>query len=325
MNWKTGLGPLENSRYDESSFDFSLARLDSWGIICVQGQHCQSYLQGKITCDVISLEKNSFTFGAQCNANGKVCSVFRLFHHNGGYALAQPKSLISVGLHELKKYALFSKVEIASSSEPVLALFGSMATQFIDTVTETRGDVRRIDGGTAINTGPHTWMVIAGNEAIVENLVTRCSPRVVPEANWLYREIVSGVPILTRQQQFEYTPQALNLQIIGGISFKKGCYLGQEVVARARYRGTNKRSLYALEGELAKPVEPVEIERSTTGEHWRSAGKLMNLVKVSRDRWMGQLVLPNHLDSDTLFRSGSQHTVWHRLALPYSAEKLETK
>ena len=149
MDWQNKFAPLSLSTTDALP-ELALAHLTSWGAITMVGDDKKSYLSGQVTCDVVSLAEDSSTLGAHCDAKGKVWSVFRLFHHNDGYAMFQPKSAIAVELAEIKKYAVFSKVDINESDDVALGLIGSSATQVVEQLSESQGDVRAINGGTAV-------------------------------------------------------------------------------------------------------------------------------------------------------------------------------
>ena len=97
MEWQTRFSPLNLSTQDALP-ELSVSLLDNLGMITMVGDDKKSYLHGQVTCDVVSLEKDQSMLGAHCDAKGKVWSVFRLFHHNDGYAMVQPKSAIEVEL-----------------------------------------------------------------------------------------------------------------------------------------------------------------------------------------------------------------------------------
>lgn len=319
MDWQNTFAPLSLSSTDELP-EFALTHLTSWGAISMIGDDKKSYLQGQVTCDVVTLEQTQSTFGAHCDAKGKVWSVFRLFHHNGGYAMVQPKSAIDVELTELKKYAIFSKVDIAQSDDVLFGVMGEQATSWVDSLSNETGDVRPIDGGTAVKVGPQRWLLIV-SDASVESLLANCSAQRVEESLWTYYEIEAALPFVSSDQQNEHIPQALNLQAIGGISFTKGCYTGQETVARAKYRGMNKRAMFIVKGTTASAIEEgAELERAV-GENWRSAGTLMTTYQFNDGKATGLIVLPNNLEADTQLRLKSQpDQIWTMAPLPYSLD-----
>lgn len=317
MEWQNAFAPLSLSTQDPLP-ELALAHLTSWGAINMVGQDKKSYLQGQVTCDVVTLAEDQSTFGAHCDAKGKVWSAFRLFHHNDGYAMLQPKSAIDAELVELKKYAIFSKVEITQSQDIVLGLVGQNAIQFIDTITESRGDVRPLPGGTAVMVDQQRWLLMLSEES-AQQLCSFISAPLVDEALWTRLDIEAALPVLGAEQQTEHIPQALNLQAIGGISFTKGCYTGQETVARAKYRGINKRAMYMVKGSISTDIQlGEEIERAV-GENWRSAGILLTHYQFADGQAIGLVVLPNNLEADTPLRLKSQpENIWSIEALPYS-------
>lgn len=319
MDWQNTLTPLAVTAND-SLPPLMLTHLASWGTIIISGNDKKAYLQGQVTCNVVTLEPTQSTLGAHCDAKGKVWSVFRLFHHHDGYAMFQPLSAIEAELRELKKYAIFSKVNISQSQDIALGVMGEQAEQYINTLTADEGEVRLIDGGSAIKISSQRWLLLV-SEQTAQQLMTQSEALKVTEETWTRFDIEEAVPVLGQADQNEHIPQAVNLQAFNGISFNKGCYTGQETVARAKYRGINKRAMYILQGNIEQPLsndQPIMIERSV-GENWRSAGQLMVHYTFADNTAIGLVVLPNNLEPETEFRLASQpNTRWFMQALPYS-------
>lgn len=319
MDWQNTLTPLAVTAND-SLPPLMLTHLASWGAIIISGNDKKAYLQGQVTCNVVTLEPTQSTLGAHCDAKGKVWSVFRLFHHHDGYAMFQPLSAIEAELRELKKYAIFSKVNISQSQDIALGVMGEQAEQYINTLTADEGEVRLIDGGSAIKISSQRWLLLV-SEQTAQQLMTQSEALKVTEETWTRFDIEEAVPVLGQADQNEHIPQAVNLQAFNGISFNKGCYTGQETVARAKYRGINKRAMYILQGNIEQPLnndQPIMIERSV-GENWRSAGQLMVHYTFADNTAIGLVVLPNNLEPETEFRLASQpNTRWFMQALPYS-------
>ncbi|MHA2717735.1 tRNA-modifying protein YgfZ [Vibrio owensii] len=320
MEWQTRFSPLNLSTQDALP-ELSISLLDNLGMITMVGDDKKSYLHGQVTCDVVSLEKDQSMLGAHCDAKGKVWSVFRLFHHNDGYAMVQPKSAIEVELKEIKKYAVFSKVTIEESSDVVLGVAGENADAFISTLNADSGDVRTVEGGTAVKVASNRWLLALTAEA-AQSLVEDSQATLTTHELWTRFDIEAALPYVAADAQNEHIPQALNVQALGGISFTKGCYTGQETVARAKYRGTNKRAMYIVKGATAEALgeSAIELERSV-GENWRSVGALLTHYQFSDNQAMGLIVLPNNLDDDTRLRLVAQpECEWEIAALPYSLD-----
>ncbi|MBR9876035.1 MAG: tRNA-modifying protein YgfZ [Vibrionaceae bacterium] len=320
MEWQTRFSALPLSTQDTLP-ELSISLLDNLGMITMVGDDKKSYLQGQITCDVVSLEKDQSTLGAHCDAKGKVWSVFRLFHHQDGYGLIQPKSALEVELKEIKKYAVFSKVTIEESNDIILGVAGSKANAFIDNISEESGDVRAINGGTAVKVADSRWLLLLTSD-VAQSMIENSDATLTTHELWNRFDIEAALPFVPAAAQNEHIPQALNLQALGGISFTKGCYTGQETVARAKYRGTNKRAMYIVQGATTTNLndEPVELERSV-GENWRSVGALLTHYQFADNQAIGLIALPNNLDDDTRLRLVSQpECEWTIAELPYSLD-----
>lgn len=320
MEWQTRFSALPLSTQDALP-ELSLSLLENVGMITVVGDDKKSYLQGQVTSDIVSLEKDQSTLGAHCDAKGKVWSVFRLFHHQDGYGMIQPKSAIDVELKEIKKYAVFSKVTIEESSDIILGVAGIKAEEFVASLSEDSGDVRAINGGTAVKVSNSRWLLVLTSQA-AQSVIESIEATLTTHELWDRFDIEDAQPIVPAAAQNEHIPQALNLQALDGISFTKGCYTGQETVARAKYRGTNKRAMYIVQGATSANLtdEPIALERSV-GANWRSVGALLTHYQFTDNQAIGLIVLPNNLDDDTRLRLVSQpECEWTIAELPYSLD-----
>lgn len=305
--------------------ELALINLDDWGLITLIGDDKKSYLQGQVTCDVVSLPINSSTLGAHCDAKGKMRTIFRLFNHNEGYGFLQRKSVMETQLPELKKYAVFSKVDIEASSDVLLGLSGKQAQAVVDQYFPGDGDVRAITAGTAIKVDDDRWLfAIAPEQAeqLINTLVeTHNNVQLSDSTLWDLYDALHAIPRIDAVTALEFIPQAVNLQAVDGISFKKGCYTGQETVARAKYRGINKRAMYIVTGEATQcPLTGDALERSV-GDNWRKGGTLLASYLYADDQAIALVVLPNNLDEGTEFRLAEQpEAIWTQLDLPYSLD-----
>ncbi|MDN2482058.1 tRNA-modifying protein YgfZ [Vibrio agarivorans] len=329
MDWNTHFKPFALAS-NEALPELAISHLSQWGLISMLGEDKKSYLQGQVTCDVVSLNQEQSTLGAHCDAKGKTWSAFRLFHHGDGYAMFQPQSAIAQELVELKKYAIFSKVTIEQSQDILLGVIGHQAQSFVDSLSEQRGDVRKVSGGTAVKISQQRWLLALDSSAalqLVEGLSEQYSGAPLCDNSlWTLLDILEANPVIEDFAQNQHIPQAVNLQAIGGISFSKGCYTGQETVARAKYRGMNKREMIIVESEKAetlKPNEHVNIERSV-GDNWRAVGSLLTYFQYSDGKVIGQLIAPNNLEDDTTLRLAStEGSIWKMNPLPYSLDDEE--
>jgi folate-binding protein YgfZ len=315
MEWQPSIQAL--SLTPETTLpSLMLTPLSSWGSIELTGDDRKSYLQGQVTCDVVSLEAQQSTLGAHCDAKGKAWSVFRLFHTERGYAMFQPLSAIAQELVELKKYAIFSKVEFTQSTKTCIGVMGEQAQGWVDEYFPSAGDVRQQNGSSAVRIDETRWLVLASDE-LIESLDAQ-QTEWVQESIWTQFDIDAALPTLSAEQQNQHIPQAFNLQALDGISFTKGCYTGQETIARAKYRGINKRMLATLTGRLTAAVaddEEIIIERSV-GDNWRKAGDVLSVFQYDDHTFKASIIINNNLDDDVQFRLASQPDSRLSLSLP---------
>ncbi len=323
MSWTTEFTPLSLASSDVLPL-LMLSHLPSWSAITLVGPDRKSYLHGQVTCDVTALDPNESTLGAHCDAKGKMWSLFRLFRHNDGYALFQPRSAIEADLKEFRKYAVFSKVDIEQSPDVCLGVLGENAESYIDQLSGGQnGNVRTVEGGTAVKISAQRWLLLI-DPARAETLANDFAQIKCDESMWYLFDITEANPVLEQAEQNQHIPQALNLQAIGGISFTKGCYTGQETIARAKYRGTNKRAMYRISGPFDAPMtQMLTLERSV-GENWRTAGNLLCQYQYSDGQATGLIILPNDLEPDTRLRiAGYPESIWTIDTLPYPLDNDE--
>ena len=312
------LFPVLSIKKDATLPSFAISELNNWALITMVGNDKKSYLHGQITCDVVALAQDEITFGGHCDAKGKLWSIFQLFHHNEGYALFQRKSAIETELTEIKKYSVFSKVDIAISDDVLLGFTGQEAEAWINENTDSQSFVRTSQFGTFAKIGESQWLLVTTNEHKEALLSLLTQATLCDESLWELYTIQQGLPLLDKPLVNEHIPQAMNLQAIGGISFKKGCYTGQETVARAKYRGINKRAMYLVSGQSEQaPVAGDAIERSV-GENWRKGGTIVSAFRYEDGYTLALAILPNDLDDDTQFKL--QESIWEKMPLPYSLD-----
>jgi len=284
-----------------------LVSLSNYSAISLQGEEQTKYLQGQVTCDVESLEQAKLLHGAHCNAKGKVFSCFRLFNHGEQHLLFQPRSTIGNSLTELKKFGVFAKVEISTTDD--LAFFALVGQQAKETLQE-RFEQLPDSLTPTIHIGSITLVYLAGaierylilgDASTMESLIPSLELPVFNNEIWTLLEITEGFPTLSTQSDNEYVPQMLNMQAINGISFTKGCYLGQETVARMQYLGRNKKALFALKGAAEENLPTTIIEKQL-GENWRKAGDIISYYIADNKECYLQAVLANDIDSTTSLR-----------------------
>jgi folate-binding protein YgfZ len=298
--------------------------LDQFSSISLIGEEKSKYLQGQVTCDVNSSNDHGFLHGAHCDAKGKVFSIFRFINRDDSHLLLQPQCTILSSLRELKKFGIFAKVDIEEVSNlAYYALVGDKAT----TLLQQRFQQVPDNLTPVINVGTTTLVYIAGqksryllidDKANIESFITDFSLITYSNKVWDLLEIIDGFPILNSTAISEYVPQMLNLQAINGISFTKGCYLGQETVARMQYLGKNKRALFYLSSMQPTKINDTNIIEKQLGENWRKAGNILATYQADDGTAYIQAVLASDIEESTKLRIKEQQSPIIVKSLPYS-------
>jgi len=302
-----------------------LVSLTHYSAISLCGEEQSKYLQGQVTCDVTTSTEHSLLVGAHCNAKGKVFSAFRLLNRNAAHLLIQPKSSIESSITELKKFGVFAKVEISETQElEFFALVGDDAAKILQSnfsrIPDSLNPVVQSDTTTLVYiAGQKARYLLIDSTEVLESVLASIKLPVYNNAVWDLLEINEGFVQLSHDNSAEYVPQMLNLQAINGISFTKGCYLGQETVARMQYLGKNKKALFSLSAALKQPIQCDDVIEKQLGENWRKAGDILCSYQADDGTCYFQAVLGNDIDNSTQLRIKSQPE--SRLvinALPYS-------
>jgi folate-binding protein YgfZ len=288
----------------------TLISLEDWSLISVDGADSRKYLQGQLTCDIDALTAPHYTQAAHCDPKGKLWSNLLLFPRGEGLAYIERASLQQQQLAELKKYAVFSKVSFTLADDCVLLGFAGLdARQTLSQVyPQLPDDQTPVDTQPDVTllhiAQPNERFLLIATKAETERLFHLLLGKVAlnNSQQWLALDIESGIPVIDLENSAQFLPQSVNLQALDAISFTKGCYSGQEMVARAKYRGANKRAMYALRGKCYRlPTIGEELELQL-GEGWRRTGTVLASVKLTDESVLIQAVLNNDLGADAVLR-----------------------
>lgn len=313
-----------------SRLPLTLMSLDEWALVSVQGKDSTSYLQGQLTLDVAALDAAQHRPAAHCDAKGKMWSNLRLFHRGEGYAYVVRRNLREQQVTELKKYAVFAKVTIAADDDAVLlGVAGFQARAALASVFATLPDattpvVQQDDTTLLWFAEPAERFLLITTPAQAEALQQKLAgeAQLNDSTQWLALDIAAGVPVIDSAITAQLIPQATNLQALDAISFKKGCYTGQEMVARAKFRGANKRALYWLAGSASKVPDAASSLELQMGDKWRRTGTVLSGVQLDDGSVWVQAVLNNDLEPDSVLRvEGDESGKLTIQPLPYSLEE----
>jgi len=233
-----------------SEHDNVLCDLSHLGLLEINGADAYTFLQGQVTNDVKQLNGERAHYSGYCNPKGRLLALFLAFAHRNHLHLQMPKALIEPIAKRLRMYVMRSQVTILDVSESIIKiglqgenatallnkLFASVPKNAYELATHDNGTIIKLPGNkprfeilTEAENAPRIWQTLAQQA------------KTVNAQYWEWLEIQAGIPEVYPATQEEFVPQMLNLDLLDGINFKKGCYTGQEIVARTHYLGTVKR------------------------------------------------------------------------------------
>jgi folate-binding protein YgfZ len=231
--------------------------LSHLGLLEISGADAMTFLQGQVTNDVKLLTGNNAHYSAYCNPKGRMLALFLAFAHADHIHLQLNRELVDPILKRLKMYVMRSKVEIKDVSESIIkfGINGLEASQILASslakIPTQDYELITLDNATVLKL-PSTcgarfeiFTDVTNAPIIWDALKAKC--KVVEKLYWDLLEIQAGIPDIELKTQEQFVPQMLNLDILNGINFKKGCYTGQEIVARTHYLGSVKRRTYLAE------------------------------------------------------------------------------
>lgn len=228
-----------------------IAPLVHLATLSVTGADAEAFLQGQLSCDVQGLDTGHGSLGCYCTPQGRMLANFLLWREADELRIALSADIASAVQKRLQMFVLRSKVKIAVlNAEP--NLLGVAGVASAGALQETTGaapteplGLQSAEGATVIKLHGERFLVAARSQrapGLWQQLAATLTP--VGTAAWQWLDIMAGIPLVTGPTQDQFLPQMTNLELIGGINFRKGCYTGQEVIARAQYRGKVKRRMY---------------------------------------------------------------------------------
>jgi len=296
-----------------------LSSLSHMGLIEITGEQGRSFIHGQVTTDITALSPNEWKWGAHCDPKGKMLASLRTFAMGDSLFMLLPKSTLNLDLPHLQKYAVFSKADLADVSDDyhIIGIAGAEAQAF---ATEHFGDVSQalnlVDQGVILRDGDRYIAIV--NSAAAETLISQSGQTLFDARAWQALEIKAGYPNIDAAHSGQYVAQMCNLQAIDGISFTKGCYMGQETIARMKYRGGNKRALYILSGTTSQTISTETQLEIALEDGFRRGGNIIECVQYG-DKVLLTAVLPNDTDNNAQLRiaedESSQLAI---IELPYS-------
>ena len=303
-----------------------LCDLSHLGLLQLEGEDRVAFLQGQVTNDVRLLDGSNSHYSGYCTPKGRLLALFLAFAHHDHLHLQFNRQLLEPVMKRLKMYVLRSKVSISDVSDSIvrMGLAGPQATDILqklfNRVPQEEYGLTSLEDASLIRLpGKTPRYQIFTSPQHAEQIWTALSQHARPAgaACWEWLEIQAGIPDITPATQEAFVPQMVNLDALGGINFKKGCYTGQEIVARTHYLGKVKRRtlpLHAPARQSASAGSPLYA-----GDSEEAAGMVVRVAPSPEGGLdlLGELRLEAITSTDIYLDKAA---ALQRLALPYHLE-----
>jgi folate-binding protein YgfZ len=304
------------------------ADLGHLGVISVHGKDAAEFLQSQFSNDVRVVDEVHSQLSAYCTPKGRVLGLFRLFRRGDTYYLRLPLDTLDTVLERLRRYVLRAEVTLEDATDNFIRIgvTGKEAAEELSAVIDnlpqqTGAAVQAQDLSVLRVPGVHPRFEIyalsyEAARSLWDTLNVRGAP--VGHAAWQLTEIQAGLPNVYASTAEQFIPQMLNLQLIDGVNFRKGCYPGQEIVARTQYLGALKRRMYAGRIAVDTPPSPGDA-LYTPDDSVQAAGQLVDARPHPDGGYAALAVLQiSAADAGDLHLGSSDGPAFTLEALPYS-------
>lgn len=299
--------------------DLNAARLEDFRVLSIGGPDRMEFLQGQLTQDVTQLESAGTALAGWASAKGRLLAAGQLIVDNDEIRWPLPADTVDSVAKRLQMFVLRARVKIVISTMPVSGLFdlGGQTRLHIagQSVPLANRPVRTGDGGLVVRVlgdPGRAWLIGAPASATCREPAG--------ESAWTLQSIRAGLPLVVADTQELFVPQMLNLDLIGAINFEKGCYVGQEIVARTQNLGRIKRRMYRFATDEPADLPPGAAMYGIDG----TSGKV---VLSCTNRAPGELlaVVPIEAANRPWFADQAQTIPLHLQPLPYRVAATEAK
>ncbi len=223
-----------------------LAPLSHLGLIRASGEDAENFLHNQLTNDVIGLHAAHAQLAGYCSPKGRLLATLLTWKDDAGILLALPRELLPATMKRLQMFVLRAKVRLEDAGDQIALVGIALPAGSAALPAGTPWQRSTIDGGTLIRMPDAHGLqrgLWAGPVASATAFWTghAASVPAAPAALWRWTEILAGLPQVVNATREQFVPQMINFELVGGVNFRKGCYPGQEIVARSQYLGKLKR------------------------------------------------------------------------------------
>jgi folate-binding protein YgfZ len=267
------------------------------------GDDSESFLQGQLTNDLSELNPGQSQLSAYCNPKGRILAIFRLLKTEEGYCLLCPRDLIDAMAKRLQLYKMRAVVKVIAHTD--LQLIGLINNDCM-IAEQTEWQCRIDDNRTIVAVTSNHYKELGS-----------CDLPVTNSTLWKLTDIIAGQPQVYAATSEEFIPQQINLDLIDGVSFSKGCYPGQEIVARIRYLGKLKQRMIVGRAQTDHVLQPGTAVFGSDRPD-QKAGMVVDAIELGDSQLFSAMVSAKYLESGDLTLVEPVGEKINRIALPYT-------
>lgn len=316
----------DNKKAEDSDI---LCDLSQFSTLVIAGEDAVDFMQGQFTNDVKQVDEHSSQFNAFCNQKGRMIANFRLFNYQQNYFISLKADLVEASISHLQNYIVRSQVAIQDVSEQLIHL-GLSGDNACDLLSEFFDDIKQDIDSVSYNENYITIRIpglkpryeifcsLDFAKSLWQSISTKAE--VVNSNTWDYLNIQAGLPVIDAKTSEEFVPQMANMELINGVSFTKGCFTGQEIVARMHYLGKLKKRCYKV--NIATENKPSNGDK-LFAENARAGQNTGMIIQVEKNPESGYDALAVIQIADTgsaLFLNDADGPVVTVKELPYDLE-----
>lgn len=273
----------------------------------VYGDDAFAFLQGQLTNDLAQLtEQKPHQLSAYCNPKGRVLALFNIIKYQQGFLLIAPREVLLKTLPRLKMFVMRSSVSIEKIDN--LSIHGLSNIQSFS-------DIRQNLDAAVIkhSLDAHRYFLLSTDEKISSSL--KANLKKIHSSAWDKMDIQQNIPQVFTQNIETFIPQSINLDLLGAVNFKKGCFSGQEIIARVKYRGKPKTRMI---GVTSSKINNIDIGASVYIENRNSAvGIVVNKSLMDTCEYLNITIPISHISSGKIYSDVNKTQSFDRISSPY--------
>lgn len=287
----------------------TLISLENWMLIKITGKDAIQFIHNQFTCDIKNLNKNQYRFSAHCNPQGKMIANMYVFYHNEQeISYITPKNTSEKQILFMKKYSKFSDIKIISDhNASIIGITGSYAKNYLEKIfsiiPNQKKTIIHYENVTIMyfSLPIERFLLIVTNTSLLIDLLNKTKfsdTKFYSHQQWTALDIEAGYPYIDVETSELFVPQSANIDLLNGVSFNKGCFLGQEIIARIQYRKLNKKKLYHLfsninyyQNTALLPKSGNQIELFIKNQYWKNVGTILQSCEIHKQTIWIQAIL----------------------------------